>query len=263
MVTGSRSRAAVVSTRSPSPTRRGEPWMRTGPTRSSSCMRSRATPMSSVRRAPPILRRAGGTGSSGRGHPSTRTAFMSSARTCWGVAREPRARGARRRAPPLRIPVPAHHHPRPGRRRGRARRPARDRAVGRCRRRLHGRHARPGVVRRRSRAGGPGGRPLRRGGGLGRSDRAVLSADRAIRSDPAFHGRRLLRDAGRPVDGLSIARGIGHFSYRTGTSSRNASATKPRARKSRSKAGATRSSPTCSTTARSWRSGSTRTPTSR
>ncbi len=39
---------------------------------------------------------------------------------------------------------------------------------------------------------------------------------RAIRSDPAFHGGDYYETAHRPVDGLSIARGIGHFSYRTG-----------------------------------------------
>ncbi|MFZ0250203.1 MAG: homoserine O-acetyltransferase [Acidimicrobiales bacterium] len=39
---------------------------------------------------------------------------------------------------------------------------------------------------------------------------------RAIRSDPAFHGGDYYETAGRPVDGLSVARGIGHFSYRTG-----------------------------------------------
>ena len=39
---------------------------------------------------------------------------------------------------------------------------------------------------------------------------------RAIRSDPAFHGGDYYETAGRPVDGLSIARGIGHFTYRTG-----------------------------------------------
>ena len=39
---------------------------------------------------------------------------------------------------------------------------------------------------------------------------------RAIRSDPAFHGGDYYETPDRPVDGLSIARGIGHFSYRTG-----------------------------------------------
>ena len=39
---------------------------------------------------------------------------------------------------------------------------------------------------------------------------------RAIRSDPAFHGGDYYETPGRPVDGLSIARGLGHFSYRTG-----------------------------------------------
>jgi homoserine O-acetyltransferase len=39
---------------------------------------------------------------------------------------------------------------------------------------------------------------------------------RAIRSDPAFQGGDYYETASRPVDGLSVARGIGHFSYRTG-----------------------------------------------
>jgi homoserine O-acetyltransferase/O-succinyltransferase len=39
---------------------------------------------------------------------------------------------------------------------------------------------------------------------------------RAIRSDPAFHGGDYYETPGRPVDGLSIARGLGHFTYRTG-----------------------------------------------
>jgi homoserine O-acetyltransferase len=39
---------------------------------------------------------------------------------------------------------------------------------------------------------------------------------RAIRSDPAFHGGDYYETSSRPVDGLSIARGIGHYSYRTG-----------------------------------------------
>jgi homoserine O-acetyltransferase len=39
---------------------------------------------------------------------------------------------------------------------------------------------------------------------------------RAIRSDPAFQGGDYYETANRPVDGLSVARGLGHFSYRTG-----------------------------------------------
>ena len=54
---------------------------------------------------------------------------------------------------------------------------------------------------------------------------AVASADqialcslqiRAIRSDPAFLGGDYYPTGSRPVDGLSIARGLGQFSYRTG-----------------------------------------------
>ncbi len=39
---------------------------------------------------------------------------------------------------------------------------------------------------------------------------------RAIRSDPAFMGGDYYPSGERPVDGLSIARGLGQFSYRTG-----------------------------------------------
>jgi homoserine O-acetyltransferase/O-succinyltransferase len=38
---------------------------------------------------------------------------------------------------------------------------------------------------------------------------------RAIRADPAYLGGDYYKDAGGPVDGLGIARGIGQFSYRT------------------------------------------------
>ena len=39
---------------------------------------------------------------------------------------------------------------------------------------------------------------------------------RAIRSDPAYRGGDYYATSRRPVDGLSIARGLGQFSYRTG-----------------------------------------------
>jgi homoserine O-acetyltransferase len=39
---------------------------------------------------------------------------------------------------------------------------------------------------------------------------------RAIRTDPAFHGGDYYDTPDRPVDGLLTARGIGHFTYRTG-----------------------------------------------
>ena len=40
---------------------------------------------------------------------------------------------------------------------------------------------------------------------------------RAIRTDPAFGGGDYYETPGRPVDGLLTARGIGHFTYRTGS----------------------------------------------
>ena len=39
---------------------------------------------------------------------------------------------------------------------------------------------------------------------------------RAIRSDPAFQGGDYYETSRRPVEGMSIARGLGQFSYRTG-----------------------------------------------
>jgi len=46
---------------------------------------------------------------------------------------------------------------------------------------------------------------------------ALLSLQvRAIRSDPSFHGGDYYETPGRPVDGLLTARGIGHYTYRTG-----------------------------------------------
>jgi homoserine O-acetyltransferase/O-succinyltransferase len=39
---------------------------------------------------------------------------------------------------------------------------------------------------------------------------------RAIRTDPAFHGGDYYETPGRPVDGLLTARGVGHFTYRSG-----------------------------------------------
>jgi homoserine O-acetyltransferase len=50
------------------------------------------------------------------------------------------------------------------------------------------------------------------------ADQIALSSlqVRAIRSDPAFHGGDYYATGVRPVDGLSLARGIGQYSYRTG-----------------------------------------------
>ena len=55
-------------------------------------------------------------------------------------------------------------------------------------------------------------------GAAASADQIALSSlqIRAIRADPAFHGGDYYETSGRPVDGLSIARGIGHYSYRTG-----------------------------------------------
>ena len=55
-------------------------------------------------------------------------------------------------------------------------------------------------------------------GAAASADQIGLSAlqIRAIRTDPAFHGGDYYRTDARPVDGLSIARGIGQYSYRTG-----------------------------------------------
>jgi homoserine O-acetyltransferase/O-succinyltransferase len=55
-------------------------------------------------------------------------------------------------------------------------------------------------------------------GAAASADQIALSSlqVRAIRSDPAFHGGDYYETEQRPVDGLSVARGLGHFSYRTG-----------------------------------------------
>jgi homoserine O-acetyltransferase len=54
-------------------------------------------------------------------------------------------------------------------------------------------------------------------GAAASADQIALSAlqVRAIRADPAFHGGDYYRTDARPIDGLSIARGIGQYSYRT------------------------------------------------
>lgn len=54
-------------------------------------------------------------------------------------------------------------------------------------------------------------------GAAATADQIALSAlqIRAIRADPAYLGGDYYKDAGGPVDGLGIARGIGQFSYRT------------------------------------------------
>jgi homoserine O-acetyltransferase len=56
-------------------------------------------------------------------------------------------------------------------------------------------------------------------GAAASADQIALSSlqIRAIRSDPAFHGGDYYGTSSRPVDGFSIARGIGQFSYRTGS----------------------------------------------
>ena len=56
-------------------------------------------------------------------------------------------------------------------------------------------------------------------GAAASADQIALSSlqIRAIRADPAFHGGDYYETSSRPVDGLSIARGIGHYSYRTGS----------------------------------------------
>lgn len=54
-------------------------------------------------------------------------------------------------------------------------------------------------------------------GAAATADQIALSSlqVRAIRTDPAFHGGDYYATDERPLDGLSVARGIGHYSYRS------------------------------------------------
>ena len=137
------------------------------------------------------------------------------------------------------------------------------RALGRRGGRLHGRDAGPRVVRRLPRTGHPGRGPRRRGRRHGRPDRPVLAADPGHPLRPGVRRGRLLRHRGPP------ARRAGHRPWdRPGDlpdgrpNSRAGSVAGPRSRRTLSRAGATPSSPTSSTTETSWPSDSTPIPTS-
>ena len=129
-----------------------------------------------------------------------------------------RAGVRRARRPPVRLALSPHHDPRPGRRRGVARRPPRDRPVVRGRRRIDGRDARARVggrvprPRRAARSSSPSARrrpPSR--------SRCARCRSRAIRADPNWRGGDYYDAApgDGPHVGMSIARGIGQISYRS------------------------------------------------
>ena len=147
---------------------------------------------------------------------STPTASSWCARTCSAAARAPPAVVDRPGRAAVRQPVPDGHHPRPGRRRGRARRRARHRPVGLRGRRVDGRPA-------RARVGGVLAGPCARGCSCWPARRrrrptrsAVLPQIAAIRADPRLHGGDYY-DARRegPYRGMGIARRIGQVSYRS------------------------------------------------
>ena len=91
------------------------------------------------------------------------------------------------------VALPVPHDPRPGRRAGAAGRCPRNRRVGGGHRRLDGRHARPGVGRRLSRARRARRRPVGPAGQHRRPDRAQLGAARGDPHRSALPGRRVLR----------------------------------------------------------------------
>ena len=135
---------------------------------------------------------------------STPTGSSWCAPTCSAAAR---ARPGPRRSPPTAARTdprfPIDHDPRPGRGRGRARRPARDRPLARRRRRLDGRHA--------GRSSGPSGIPDRvraRGGHLASARRRPRSRSPVRGADPRHPRRPELRADGdyydAPDDGPDV-----------------------------------------------------------
>ena len=148
---------------------------------------------------PAIRRPVGGTASSVPARRSTPTATSSCARTCSAAAR---GRPDRPRPGPTGLPYGSRFPVITIRDQVAVEVALADTlgiaALGRRRRGLHGRHAGPRVVRRLPRAGAPRRRPGRRGGGHGRSDRAVLVAGPRHSFRPGVRRRRLLRDGCPP-----------------------------------------------------------------
>ena len=117
--------------------------------------------------------------------------------------------------PALGRALPLHHDPRPGRRRGGARRRPGHRAVARRPGRLDGRDAGAGVGRGRTPSGSSGRWSL--------ASTAYATADQvawcqpqllAIRCDPAYRGGDYYGTDDWPVTGMGIARRIAHTTYR-------------------------------------------------
>ena len=118
---------------------------------------------------------------------------------------------------PVRLDVPGGHDPRHGPRPGQARRPPRDRPVGRRRRWLDGRHAGARVGRHVPR---PGARVVHhRDLALGEraADRLVHGRAAGHHERPELLWRRLLRptDGDGPHRGLALAREIAQIHYRS------------------------------------------------
>ena len=259
------SSAAGAWRRSPWPTNVGHAQRRTEqrrpgpPCPDHGLSRGRARPVRAT--WPP----AGGTASSARGRRSTPNAISSSARTCSADARGRPVRPRRpRTGSAYGSAVPDYHHPRPGRRRSCAGRSHSASGNGRASwgarwvgcASSNGASAIPRECRRAV--------VLAVGAAATAEQIALCSLQiRAIRNDPAFAGGDYYATGVRPVDGLSLARGIGQVTYRTANELQGPVRTRrPRLRRTPSKAGGSRWSHTWSTTGTSWSNGSTRTPTS-
>ena len=150
---------------------------------------------------------------------STPTASSWCAPTCSADARaRPGRRPTRADGRPVRLALPGHHHPRPGRARGRARRRARHRPLVRGRGWVDGRHAGARVGRRPARAR-RGARWSSRWARRPPRRRSRCATCRCAPSAPIRSGAAATTTTPSPATdrtkASSIARGIGHISYRT------------------------------------------------
>ncbi len=201
----------------------------------------------------------------GPGRRSTPTTCSSSRATCSAGARARPGRPPPTRRPAVGRPVPVRHHPRPGRRRGRARRRARHPALARRPRRLDGRHA-------GARVGGRPPRPRRACAGARldartrrptRSPGASRSCSPSAPTRPSAAATTTTSDEW-PVTGMGIARRIAHITYRHEAELDDRFGRRPQGGEDPLgvAAGATTSRATSTTTPASWPAASTRTATS-